>query len=120
MKLGEFFTAGTAGLAIALGSFIIGVHVAPTTSDGYTFNKVVGEQREALIVVQTYQSTEELQRAAQGLGIIPERLVAFTQYNDKTKLCTIHIVDPKQVHAPQFIGHEVLHCVYGNWHDPAE
>ena len=30
--------------------------------------------------------------------------------------CTVYIKDPDWIYEPEFIGHELLHCFYGNWH----
>lgn len=33
--------------------------------------------------------------------------------------CTLHVVDPLVSYHPDYIGHEALHCFYGNWHRDA-
>ena len=30
--------------------------------------------------------------------------------------CEVHIVDPAVKYAPEWIGHEIVHCVYGRFH----
>jgi hypothetical protein len=30
--------------------------------------------------------------------------------------CTIHMIDPKVRYEPEFFGHEITHCLYGNFH----
>lgn len=31
-------------------------------------------------------------------------------------VCVVHIVDPTVGYYPEFIGHEVMHCIFGDWH----
>ena len=30
--------------------------------------------------------------------------------------CIVYIKDPEWVYEPEFIGHEIVHCLYGKWH----
>lgn len=31
-------------------------------------------------------------------------------------ICTVHIIDPSVSYQPEWIGHEIAHCIYGRWH----
>lgn len=43
-----------------------------------------------------------------------EEMFGFTVIS--TQACTVNIVDPAIVHRPEEMGHEIDHCLYGNWH----
>lgn len=40
--------------------------------------------------------------------------------NSSTGKCEIHIVAPERTYTPANIGHEVTHCLYGNFHPSAD
>jgi hypothetical protein len=43
-----------------------------------------------------------------------ESLQAFSVID--SQVCTIHMMDPKQSYQPEYFGHELTHCLYGNFH----
>ena len=45
-------------------------------------------------------------------------LRAFAIYGQagKEKICTIHIVNPSIKYEPEFLGHEMTHCLFGRFH----
>lgn len=42
---------------------------------------------------------------------------AFTRWRPESKTCIIYIKDPMWMYQPEYIGHEVAHCIWGNWHE---
>jgi hypothetical protein len=30
--------------------------------------------------------------------------------------CNVYIMDPKVNYQPEWYGHELVHCMYGDWH----
>lgn len=44
------------------------------------------------------------------------KLMAFTKVANDAGECEVHLIDPKVVYYPQYVGHELLHCVHGNFH----
>ena len=42
---------------------------------------------------------------------------AFTRWRPKTETCIIYVKDPEWKYEPEYIGHEVAHCIWGNWHE---
>lgn len=42
------------------------------------------------------------------------QLMAFSVITKET--CTIHMIDPKVRYMPEFLGHELTHCLYGEFH----
>lgn len=90
-----------------------------TAADGYVFEKGTESIGHREIKVVQYPSFEALrdsynkQPGARQIGAT-ESLQAFSAYNDKT--CTIHMIDPAVHYQPEFFGHELVHCLYGNFH----
>lgn len=36
---------------------------------------------------------------------------------ERDGVCEIHTMDPEKWYIPQYIGHEVMHCAHGNFHN---
>lgn len=85
--------------------------------DDYQFGEKQYENDSVTVDVVTYQKRSNLLREAKKHGVVDPKLVAFTLLNgkDQTK-CTVHIMDPTVSYTPEFVGHEFLHCLYGQWH----
>lgn len=88
--------------------------------DGYKFeaqSQRLSPSRQISVV--TYSSMADLRRAyeaqpnARPLAAGRE-LQAFSAYNSRT--CTIHMIDPAVTYMPEFFGHELVHCLYGEFH----
>jgi hypothetical protein len=43
--------------------------------------------------------------------------MAFGFVSPDRPACTIHIVDPAKDYRPEWIGHELTHCLHGQWHE---
>lgn len=87
-------------------------------ADGYTFepdSKKIGE-RDIEVVLYYHPSvlsaSYETHTGARKLG--DEDLMAFSVINSTT--CTIHMMDPAIKYQPEFFGHELTHCLYGEFH----
>ena len=96
-----------------------------TGADGYRFSTKSIERKEVRIKIVTYKTSEALEKALKShLGNDPKysaikasRVEAFSilelpEYN----VCTIHMIDPEVSYEPEYVGHEMLHCIYGQWH----
>lgn len=44
-------------------------------------------------------------------------IMAWSEIDPKSGAATVHIVDPLVSYAPEWIGHEIAHVLYGRWHD---
>lgn len=88
------------------------------SSDGYYFEKdskridrqiktVLYPNQAAIVAAYETQTGKKRQ-----LG--NEELQAFSVIGSQT--CTIHMVDPAIKYQPDFIGHELTHCLYGDFH----
>ena len=86
-------------------------------NDGYAFGNKQYEQTPVSVNVVTYKTEKELQDAAKSRGANNEGIVAFAVLRaGNPSICTIHMMDPAVSYQPEFVGHEFLHCVYGQWH----
>jgi hypothetical protein len=83
------------------------------SSDGYRFEKVQWEQPQMQVTLVTHKSLADLQRA--GPEVKGHAVQAWSVVNPNGQ-CEIHIVDPAVKYVPEFIGHELTHCAYGNFH----
>jgi hypothetical protein len=81
--------------------------------DGYSFAQKETDYKTITVHIVTYSSDEELQKAAKARGVTTEVNAWGTLRGNE---CTIHVRDPATVYQPQFIGHEISHCVWGRWH----
>lgn len=89
-------------------------------SDGYVFEDDAKRiEPQQTIVVNLYHNTglvTDRYKQANGIkrDLVSEDVFGFTSYNGRT--CNIHIVDPAVSYKPEKIGHELTHCLYGNFH----
>lgn len=69
----------------------------------------------------SYKNRAELYAAARaaGIGIANTRnMNAFSQMPvNPGGICTIHALNPKLNTVRTDLGHELMHCAYGRWHD---
>lgn len=88
-------------------------------ADGYRFYRAEFERSQVTVTIVTHAGQAELRRAAVQLGVRAEgrRLMAFGLVDAARPACTIHIVDPAKAYRPEWIGHELTHCIRGRWHD---
>lgn len=80
-------------------------------SDGYHYESQTFIPNRT-VKLKFYQSKEEMQASVPfGTFEIPEgkELRAYSSF--KNGICTIHIVDPKVLYEPEYLGHELYHCI---------
>lgn len=98
--------------------FLTGCDSAPKTGpDGYKFGEKQYTQTELKINVVLYPDRKAFEKEVTRRKIKAENVAAFSilYVGDPTR-CTIHMVDSAAEYAPEFVGHEFLHCVHGQWH----
>ncbi|WOF44378.1 hypothetical protein KNJ79_05445 [Sphingopyxis indica] len=81
--------------------------------DGYRFEKKEFTRARPNITFVVHPSIGDLRKAGPKLEDGRE-LMAWGEILPNE--CRVHIVDPAVSYQPQWIGHEVTHCVYGRWH----
>ena len=90
---------------------------APPGADQYVFERKEYQNGRVNVTVRLYRSFDELRAAHPRRAYLdPQRpLYGFTQYS-RSGNCTIHVIDPAVVYLPEYVGHEFMHCVFGNFH----
>jgi hypothetical protein len=87
--------------------------------DGYRFEQATFERTEFPVEIRMFDSEEALQdafKARPGITADPKSVAAFSIIRLNQTKCTIFMIDPKVSYQPEFIGHELVHCIYGQWH----
>lgn len=88
------------------------------STDGYFFEKGSTLLPEKEIHVVMHHNIAELKAAyavTHASPVAEDRdLRAFSIIGPK--VCTIHVIDPKVTYMPEFVGHELVHCLYGEFH----
>lgn len=84
----------------------------------YHFEKEALRINDRPIKVVTYKTDKELRSAykkvrGRELGSM-EELFGFSVI--KKDSCTIHMIDPATKYCPSDFGHELTHCLYGEFH----
>lgn len=102
-------------LALSL-LFLASCNQANVGADEYQFGEKQYTQNPVVVNVVTYRTQDELYRASKAMGADYPEVAAFSILTTKRDTCTIHMMDPSVSYQPEFVGHEFLHCVYGQWH----
>ena len=91
----------------------------PAAADGYAFERAEFARDAIQLTIVRHATPAALRREADRLGVRVEsdrKLAAFGMVGADKPTCTIHIVDPSVNYQPEWIGHEVTHCIAGRWH----
>lgn len=89
-------------------------------SDGFHFEKRHFTNSTVKVHVKEYRTLRKLKEAAIKSGLNPgedKRIEAFSILDTEALECTIHFITPEVIYKPESIGHELAHCLYGNFHD---
>lgn len=90
--------------------------------DGYYFEKETFVRTEFPIEIVLVKSEEEMAKLIKPKmdsvvgDVEPKAVAAFSTIRMSETRCTIYMLDPKISYQPEFIGHELVHCIYGVWH----
>lgn len=120
------FTYIVFGLALIL-NFLVGCEKTPQkiASDGYIFEQPQFKRYEFpidIVIVDSQSKLEEIFETKTGKKFQGKdrTLAAFSSLTyDPTTLdykCTVFVINPEVSYSPEFIGHELTHCFYGQWH----
>lgn len=85
-------------------------------ADGYAFETKEYEKTELSITFVILKDQKEFDDAARMYAPGVQGLQAFGRIQPDTNNCTLYIKDPTWQYSPDFIGHEVAHCIWGRWH----
>jgi hypothetical protein len=107
-------------LAFFMILMLAGCDIAPsskTGADGYKFGDKQYTQTELKVSVVIYPDKKSFENEIKRRNLKYKDIAAFSVlYVKDQSRCTIHMVDPGVDYSPEFVGHEFLHCVYGQWH----
>lgn len=90
--------------------------------DGYAYTQKEINAEFMIVQIKRFPSFEALTKAVEeDLGIIPDDALGFGGYTllkheDGISYCITYIIDPSKFYAPELIGHEMVHCMDGNFH----
>jgi hypothetical protein len=85
--------------------------------DGYTFESIDMPNTGKKITFVLYKSDHHFRYEVKRRNLVPDRLVfGFSIINQEKNTCEVHIVDPAVRYDPEAVGHEITHCLYGNFH----
>lgn len=105
--------------ALALSALLASLAACDATErgkDGYAFDGKQFEQAEVEVRLVTYADPAELREAMTAHGITHADTAAFGVLRPPFDRCEVHIVDPAVRYEPEWLGHEIAHCFYGQWH----
>jgi hypothetical protein len=91
-------------------------------SDGYTFGTPTFVHNELDVTIVSLPSRQEVIK--QYVEITNPKTTTERAKATEIKAfsvlssdgCTIYIVDPAVSYKPEAMGHELAHCIYGEWH----
>jgi hypothetical protein len=116
--------AGIGAVVIATALFSLVACDNPGSSkgkDGYYFEKESFTRTEfpveIVLVENAAAMAAEISKRKNLHGTVePTKVAAFSVIRMNDPKCTIYMIDPKNKYEPEFIGHELVHCIYGVWH----
>lgn len=88
-------------------------------SDGYEFEEKQTTRPQVEISIKEYDNSDEIQKSAKHFGLKTDNgttVNAFNVYYTEDNHCVIHVMNPEVSYRPVDVGHETLHCIYGDWH----
>lgn len=88
-------------------------------ADGYYFGKAEHRNLEPEIVFVVHRSLDDLRAAVPDATAAEVKRAVRDLYAWSAlqgERCTVHIVDPRVSYQPEWIGHEITHCIFGRWH----
>ena len=83
--------------------------------DGYQLEVKEYTVTNLSVKVVIHPSLDDLQKASP-IKSTGERQVRAWSKISKTGECEMHIVDQGVEYAPQWVGHETIHCMHGRFH----
>lgn len=93
--------------------------LANKAPEHYRFENATITRTDVQVKVVSVYNTMLLQQKASDFGMeLASTVQAFSVWSPNTNRCTIFIVEPKKSQTPNtaVVGHELLHCFYGDWH----
>lgn len=91
---------------------------AKSGDDGFRFTQKEWERTRFTVEVVVHPDLRSLRTTAIREGAeFQGDIAAFSKVNTNPNApCRIHMVDPTKYFHRKYIGHELLHCMFGRWH----
>jgi|TARA_R110000803_G_scaffold183188_1_gene245539 hypothetical protein len=89
-----------------------------TGADRYRFEVKEYEKTSLEVEIVISANIQEFNNYAKQYldGPQDKNIQAFGRLFPSTNKCIIYVRDPEWDYAPEFIGHELAHCIWGRWH----
>ena len=124
MSGAQILTALSSALIILL--FVTSCDSGKKASDEYYFEDkeyTLIEQDYIFVVIDNNTEWNDLVKQYVGPEYQGDGIGAFSRLrlnredpNLAGSECIVYIKDPSWVYEPEYIGHEIVHCLYGKWH----
>lgn len=85
-------------------------------TDGYVFKRKQDTHLRLDVQIVEHSSHAELRAAMPDQRRNDRQVRAWSIVGPGIR-CEIHIVDPAVSYSPEALGHELTHCIHGEWHD---
>jgi len=118
MKRKTLIATGILLLTVVVGLYACEQLEKPA-ADGYYFGEPQYVNANVSVQIVTYTEKDFIEEVRKRK--LPKEVMAFTElFSNDQQRCRIHIVRPTEKYSPEMVGHEFLHCVYGQWHTSNE
>ena len=91
------------------------IYARPAT-DGYTFSEKQFEHLDIRVKVILFKSKKEWKQHLQSQHFNDMEIFGYAIISPNKNTCDIYMIDPKTSYQPDAIGHEFLHCLFGQFH----
>lgn len=98
---------------------LLGACATPqASSDGYVFGEPEFTRTSMTMEIVIHDDLLKLRRSIpNGHVAFGRELMAWSAIDLNRNHCEVQIIDPRHTYAPEALGHELTHCIYGRWHD---
>ena len=90
---------------------------SPAAVDDYRFGEPTISLDQFSVTMVQYDSQADFLRAAEVNGASAPGLQAFSILFPKRAACEVHILRVADNYRPEWLGHEIAHCMHGSWHE---
>ncbi len=87
-----------------------------TGADGYRFGEAEFERDQVSVTLVQYDSESAFIAAARRENSYKEGIEAFGIVSKSRPECEIHVLRVADHYRPEWLGHELTHCIHGRWH----
>jgi|GEM_PF-1293165 len=85
--------------------------------DDYAFERAEFERDQVVVTVVQHATRQDFERAARAAKIASaDTIAAFAHFGIEAPTCTIHIERLDAKYQPEWLGHEMAHCIHGRFH----